>query len=351
MSFTDISVCLSVTKLKISDRHYISHKFFQKVPECSSWSSSWKSVTYITLVTSLCRMFQNVQVEVKVENQWQTLHLSQVVPDNSRKFQNVPECSRMFQKVCLSSSWKSVTDITLVTSLSRMFQNVLECSRRFQKVPALMLSQSLLPRYGLSSSMNLKSIFYPYLDPISQYPLWLHLYIIIDISSLPYAHAPIPMWWQRCDSNSNVLEKRKTASEERFNENMKSTVTDRNVTNSKENENCQVVSQLQSLLSNVEEALSSVCVKMSSVNVEARKKILPNVSQILYQVECIVSSSSQPLDIATDLCWDESGVHLEESYGQDDSLLSDVFLFSDARSSTSPFRSLSTSLSSRYSSA
>ena len=132
---------------------------------------------------------------------------------------------------------------------------------------------------------------------------------------------------------------------------MKSTVTDRNITNCKENENCQVISQVQSLLSNVEEALSSACDKMSSVNVEARKKILHNVSQILYQVECIVSSSSQPLDTTTDLWWDESGVHLEESYGQDDSLLSDVFLFSDARSSTSPFRSLSTSLSSRYSSA
>ena len=134
---------------------------------------------------------------------------------------------------------------------------------------------------------------------------------------------------------------------------MKSTVTDRNITNCKENENCQVISQVQSLLSNVEEALSSACDKMSSVNVEARKKILHNVSQILYQVECIVSSSSQPLDTTTDLWWDESGVHLEESYGQDDSLLSDVFLFSDgmSTSSTSPFRSSSTSSSSRYSSA
>ena len=81
--------------------------------------------------------------------------------------------------------------------------------------------------------------------------------------------------------------------------------------------------------------MSSVCVKMSCVNVETRKKILPNVSQILYQVETIVSSSSQPLDTATDLWWDESGVHLEESYGWDDSYLSDVFLFSDAMSTTS----------------
>ena len=63
------------------------------------------------------------------------------------------------------------------------------------------------------------------------------------------------------------------------------------------------------------------------VNVETRKEILPNVSQILYQVETIMSSSSQPLDTATDLWWDESGVHLEESYGWDDSNLSDVFLF------------------------
>ena len=121
--------------------------------------------------------------------------------------------------------------------------------------------------------------------------------------------------------------RKKASEEEKFNE-MKSTVTDRNATYSEEN--CQVISQVQSLLSNVEKDLSSVCVKMSSVNVETRKKILPNVSQILYQVETIVSSSSQPLDTATDLWWDESGVHLEESYGQDDSYLSDVFLFSDA---------------------
>ena len=58
---------------------------------------------------------------------------------------------------------------------------------------------------------------------------------------------------------------------------MKSTVTDRNVTNAKENENGQVVSLVKNLLSNVEEALSSVYVKMSCVNVETRKMILPNV--------------------------------------------------------------------------
>ena len=114
---------------------------------------------------------------------------------------------------------------------------------------------------------------------------------------------------------------------------MKSIVTDRNATYPEENS--QVFSQVQSLLSNVEKALSSVCVKMSSVNVETRKKILPNVSQILYQVETIVSSSSQPLDTNTDLWWDESGVHLEESYGWDDSYPSDVFLFCDAMSTTS----------------
>ena len=34
---------------------------------------------------------------------------------------------------------------------------------------------------------------------------------------------------------------------------------------------------------------------MSCVNVETRKKILPNVSQTLYQVKTIVSSTSQPL--------------------------------------------------------
>ena len=80
------------------------------------------------------------------------------------------------------------------------------------------------------------------------------------------------------------------------------------------------------------------------------------MSQILYQVETIVSSSSQPLDTATDLWWDESGVHLEESYGQDDSNLSDVFLFSDGTSSSKyssiPSSSRYTSIpsSARYSS-
>ena len=66
---------------------------------------------------------------------------------------------------------------------------------------------------------------------------------------------------------------------------------------------------------NVEKVLSSVCVKMSCVNVEIQKVILPRVSQILYQVETIVSSSSQSLDEVTDLWfwWDESEVHLEES--------------------------------------
>ena len=38
------------------------------------------------------------------------------------------------------------------------------------------------------------------------------------------------------------------------------------VTNSKENENSQVISQVQSLLLNVEEALSSACTKMLCVN-------------------------------------------------------------------------------------
>ena len=84
---------------------------------------------------------------------------------------------------------------------------------------------------------------------------------------------------------------------------------------------------------------------MSSVNVKSRKKILPSVSQILYQVETIVASSSQPLDTATDLWWKESGVHLEEGYNQEDSYLSDVFPLSDAMSTspTSPSRDSPTS--------
>ena len=134
----------------------------------------------------------------------------------------------------------------------------------------------------------------------------------------------------------------------------KSTVTERNIANIEENEHCQAVSQVQNLLSNVEKTLSSVYVKMSCVNVETRKKFLPSVSQILYQVENIVSSSTLPLDTAADLWWDESGILLGESYGQDDSLLSDdVFLFPDAKStkSSSPTRDTSvSSLSSRKSS-
>ena len=117
----------------------------------------------------------------------------------------------------------------------------------------------------------------------------------------------------------------------RFNE-LKSTVTDRNTINS---EDKQFTSQVQSLMSTVESILSTICVKMVSVNIESRKKVLPCVSKILYQVETIVSSSSQPLDTNTDLWWDESGVHLEESYGWDDSYPSDVFLFCDAMSTTS----------------
>ena len=109
----------------------------------------------------------------------------------------------------------------------------------------------------------------------------------------------------------------------RFNE-LKSTVTDRNAINS---EDKQFTSQVQSLMSTVETILSTICVKMASVNIESRKKVLPCVSKILYQVETIVSCSSQPQHTMTDLWWDESGVHLEDSYGQDDSFLSDVFLF------------------------
>ena len=181
-----------------------------------------------------------------------------------------------------------------------------------------MSSQSLLPRYGLSSSLvNILSI----LIKIYQYSLWLHL-SIIDISSLTQAHAFIPTWWQLCcDANSKVLNQGRKPPKKRISE-MKSIVTDRNATYPEEN--CQVISQVQILLSNVEKSLSSVCVKMSCVNVEIRRKILPSVSHILYQVETIVSSSSQPL-----------------------------FLFSDAMSTTSrPSLSLSSSLrgSSRLSS-
>ena len=105
-------------------------------------------------------------------------------------------------------------------------------------------------------------------------------------------------------------------------------------------------------MSDVEVILSRICLEMSSVSIKSRKQILPCMSKILYQVETIVSCSSHPQHTMTDLWWDESGVQLEESYGQDDSILSDVFLFSDAISSPSAClsRTLSTSSSLRESS-
>ena len=54
-------------------------------------------------------------------------------------------------------------------------------------------------------------------------------------------------------------------------------------------------------MSDVEVILSRICVKMSSVSIKSRKQILPCVSKILYQVETIVSSSSQPQHTITDL--------------------------------------------------
>ena len=54
----------------------------------------------------------------------------------------------------------------------------------------------------------------------------------------------------------------------------------------------QVTEKGKSLV-NIEKAFSSVFVKMLCVNVEIQKVILPSVSQIFYQVETIVSSSSQ----------------------------------------------------------
>ena len=136
--------------------------------------------------------------------------------------------------------------------------------------------------HHVSHHVNHKLIFHPNLDPINQLLLRLHS-CIIDISSLPRAHASIPTWSQRCfDSNSKVLNLGRKPPKKRVNENMKSIVTDRNVTRLNENEKCQVLSLVQSQLSNVEEALSDICTKMVCVNVKTRKKVLPYVSQILY---------------------------------------------------------------------
>ena len=130
--------------------------------------------------------------------------------------------------------------------------------------------------------------------------------------------------------------------------NMKSTVTASNITTAEEK---RFKSQVTSLMSDVKVLLSRICVEMSSVSIESWKQILPCVSKILYQVETIVSCSSQPQHTMTDLWWDESGVHLEECYWQDDSILSYVFLFTDATSSPSvcPSGTLSSTESSRSS--
>ena len=156
-----------------------------------------------------------------------------------------------------------------------------------------MLLQSILPRYRLSSShVDVLAI----LIQIYQYSLsssYLHWFL-----SLPQAHASIPTWWLLCcNANSKVLNQGRKPPKKRFIE-MKSTVTDRNVTNSEER---QFTNQVTSLMSDVESILSTICVKMSSISTESRKKVLPCVSKILYQVETIVSSSSQPQHTITDL--------------------------------------------------
>ena len=76
-------------------------------------------------------------------------------------------------------------------------------------------------------------------------------------------------WWQQCfDWNSKVLNLGRKPPKKRVNEDMKSIVTESNVATLNENENCQVLSQVQSLLSNVEEELSRICTKMVCVNVK-----------------------------------------------------------------------------------
>ena len=102
-------------KWKISDRHYINHKSFQNVLECSSW----KSVTVIASVTNYSRMFQNVLVEIQVENQWQTLHQSQIVP----------ECSSWNSS--WSSSWKCAQSIQ---SCANIFTNLFSFSNYLKKI-------------------------------------------------------------------------------------------------------------------------------------------------------------------------------------------------------------------------
>ena len=92
-------VCVCVIKLKISDITLVISlaRMFQNVLECSSWSSSWKSLT-----------------------------------DISRKsWQNVPECSRTL-KLKLKISDRHYIKSKVVPEGSRRFQNVLEGSRRFQ---------------------------------------------------------------------------------------------------------------------------------------------------------------------------------------------------------------------------
>ena len=96
------------------------------------------------------------------------------------------------------------------------------------------------------------------------------------------------------------------------------------------------VSQVCGLLSDIEQVLSDISVEMSSMNVKTKRTFLSRVSRIIDQVESIISSTNQPQDSATDLWWwDERGEHLEQSYGQEDFHISNVFFFSVVESCVS----------------
>ncbi len=90
---------------------------FQKVLECSRRFQNVPEGSRMFQKVSECsRRFQNVPKDSR---------MFQKVLKCSRRFQNVPKDSRMFQKVLECSK------------RFRMFQKILKCSKRFQNVPFL----------------------------------------------------------------------------------------------------------------------------------------------------------------------------------------------------------------------
>ena len=87
--------------LKISDRHYISHKSFQNIPECSRMLKVKFKLKISDRHYISHKLFQNVPeslsvLKLKISDRHYISHKSfQNVPEGSRMFQNVPEYTQM----------------------------------------------------------------------------------------------------------------------------------------------------------------------------------------------------------------------------------------------------------------